>query len=103
MPVSTTPAVETNTGKGKPPSTATATTTSSTLLAADSNRKWCVLTNVGNKDVFLAFGQTAEVDKGAVLLGNGGSLVLGDEFHTTEDINGITAAATSTVLFSEAD
>ena len=102
MTISIIPPPIPNSGDASAPTSATATTTSSVLLAANTSRKWAILTNEGVKDVFLAAGQDAEVDKGFLLSGGGSSLVIGGEFFTTESINGITKASSSAILILEA-
>jgi len=90
-----------NLGQGQDPGSATATTSSSEIVPANPSRRWCIVTNIGNKDVWLSFGKAAEVDKGFLLAANGGSLDLTIGFNTTEAINGITSAATSDVAYQE--
>ncbi len=104
MPITVYPANLPNAGTGNAPSAVTVTTTSGALLAANTNRRWVLLTNVGVKDVFLAFGSdAAEIDKGGVLTGSGGSVLLGANFMCLESINGIVKNSTSTVLILEGE
>lgn len=101
MPITVYPDEKANFGSGASPGTTTVSNSSTEIVAANVSRRWCILTNVGNKDVYLAAGQTAEVDKGAILHANGGSIVFGVNFDTTQALNGITKASTSAVIFLE--
>jgi len=101
MPVSIIPDIVFNVGAGNAPDAVVITTISTTILAENRSRKWCVLTNTGNKDVFMGLGQAAEVGKGILLAGGGGSDVLGTDFMTYDELTGIVAVSTSTVLVQE--
>lgn len=90
-----------NYGTGQTPTSVSVTTSSTELLAANTNRKWCVLTNVGNKDVFLAIDATALVNKGILLGKGGGSIQMGADIMSTGALNGITASGTASVLIQE--
>ncbi len=102
MTVSITPPVIPLTGDAQAPTSALVTSVSSIIVNANDDRKWCLLTNTGMKDVFLAAGQDAEIDKGFMVPGGGGSLIIGGDFFTLESINGITKAASSLVIVQEA-
>ncbi len=90
-----------NTGAGQTPATVSVTNSSTEIVAANPNRKWCLVTNVGNKDVYGAMGQTAEVGKGFLLARNGGSMLVDSTLHSVEALNGITSAGTSNVIIQE--
>lgn len=90
-----------NIGAGQIPSNVSVTTSSTEIIDANTKRKWCVLTNIGNQDVFIAAGQTALVDKGALLGKRGGSIILDASNMTTEAINGIVSGGSSTVMILE--
>ncbi len=92
-----------NFGKGKIPTSVSVTTSSTEIVAANTARKWLVLTNIGNRDVYVAVGQTALSLKGALLGKGGGSVSLGAEMMTTEAINGITSAGSATVMILECE
>ncbi|MBL4654152.1 MAG: hypothetical protein JKY53_15010 [Flavobacteriales bacterium] len=97
-----TPPVFLNTGAGQPPNNKTITTVSTEILAANSNRVWCFLTNDGFQDVWIAVGHPAVVGKGIFLAKNGGKEKIDLNAHNNEAINGIVAADTSTVALQEA-
>ena len=91
-----------NTGAGQAVPAAVSVTTSSTeILAANTARKWCFLTNIGNKDVWIAIGQTAVGSRGLLLRKQGGSLALTAQLMSTEAINGITSAGTGSMIVQE--
>jgi hypothetical protein len=58
------------------PFTKAITTTSSTILAANENRKYVAVTNYSNQDIFLNLGSTAYLNQGICLSANGGSYEL---------------------------
>lgn len=93
--------VRLNRAEGQTPTTTTISNSSTEIVGKNDNRKWCLVTNNGLRDVFIAIGKTAEVDKGAVLKRNGGSMLMDASFLSTEVLNGITSAGTSTVLVIE--
>ena len=90
-----------NTGNGQIPDSVSITNTSGEILAANTIRKWCYLTNLGSRDVFIAIGQTALINKGILLGKQGGSLDLDSDIMSEETINGITLSGSSTVIFQE--
>ena len=90
-----------NIGKGQVPTNVTVTTSSTEILPASTARKWCIFTNIGNKDVYLASGQTALVEKGVLLGKSGGAIALGAATMTTEAINGITKSGEAIVMILE--
>lgn len=90
-----------NVGAGQVPSNVSVTNSSTEILDANTTRKWAIITNIGNSDVFLAVGQTALVDKGALLGKRGGALALDASNMATEAINGITDGGSSTVMILE--
>ena len=90
-----------NFGAGKIPTNVTVTSSSTEIVAANTARKWLVLTNIGNGDVYVAVGQTALSHKGALLGKGGGSVSLGVDMITTEAINGITSAGSAIVMILE--
>ncbi len=86
---------------GKVPTSVTVTTSSTQLLAADEDRRFVMLSNIGNKDAFVAAGQTALVSKGGVIL-KGESLVIGlSEESSKEDINAIVIAGDTVIAILE--
>ncbi len=92
-----------NFGAGKIPTNVSVTASSTEIVAANTARKWLVLTNIGNRDVYMAVGQTALDQKGALLGKGGGSIALGVDMITTEAINGITSAGSATVMILEGE
>ena len=90
-----------NVGAGQIPTNVSVTNSSTEIIDANAARKWCIITNIGNQDVFLAAGQTALVDKGALLGKRGGAIVLDASNMSTEAINGIVSSGTATVMILE--
>lgn len=76
----------------------TAGTESKTLVAANPSRVSVVITNVGEKDVFLCYGEGAAADEGPRLVAKTGSLV---EQNYTGLITCITKEGESLVTFAE--
>ncbi len=92
-----------NFGAGKIPTSVNVTNSSTEIVASNTARKWLVLTNIGNRDVYMAVGQTALDKKGALLGKGGGSIALGVDMITTEAINGITSAGSADVMILEGE
>ncbi len=90
-----------NYGTGQTPTSVSVTTSTTEISAANTARKWIMITNVGNRDVFIACDVDALVDKGILLGKGGGSIAMGAEFCTLGAIDGITSAGSSTVLVQE--
>lgn len=93
--------VQDNRGRGQTPGSVTVTTTSTEILPANENRKWAIITNKGNVDVFIAIGQTALLDRGMVLGRSGGSITLDEDLMSIEAVNGIVQAGSAVVIFQE--
>jgi type II secretory pathway component PulC len=83
------------------------TTASGTIIAANPKRNGVILVNEGTDDVWLGFGEAAEVQKGAKVPA-GGSIVLNyegepsgayDLFRTS--IKGIVSTTASLVAYQE--
>lgn len=90
-----------NYGDGQTPDNVSVTTSSTEIAAASESRKWIILSNIGNKDVFIAIGQPALVDKGILLHRDAGQLLFSAELLSDQAINGITSSGSSTVAFQE--
>ncbi len=90
-----------NVGAGAAPTTTTVTNSSTEILAANSDRKWCLVTNIGGRDVYVAIGQTAILNRGALLKKQGGSFLMDRDFMSFETLNGITASGSSAVIVLE--
>ncbi len=90
-----------NFGVGQVPNSVSVGNTSTEIVAANTSRKWCVITNIGNRDIFVAIGQTALINKGIFLGRNGGSLLMDAGIMSIESVNGITTSGTSDVIFQE--
>ncbi len=86
---------------GQTPGSTSVSNSNTEILAANTARRWCVLTNIGNKDVWVAMGQTALVNKGMLLGRSGGSVVMGNDFMCVDAVNGITSSGSSTIAFQE--
>lgn len=80
-----------------------ATTSSSAMLAANANRKYALLQNIGSVDVYIKIAATAVASQGILLAANGGSFELGQAYGNlaTGAINGITASGSASVLATE--
>lgn len=86
---------------GNAPTNFTATTTSTEMVAASDQRKALVLTNVGNRSIWIAFDvNPAEVDKGIRIVKDG-SVFLGSVLLPIESINVITSMGSSLVQIQE--
>ena len=101
MTVTRTPAEVINLGVGDAPSSITVTTTSTQILAFNSARNWCILTNIGNKDIYMAAGQTAIVNNGIFLSKGGGTFEMTSGVMFINGLNGITASGSSVIVFQE--
>ena len=80
---------------------ATVGNTTTVIKAAETARKYCALTNTGNKDCWINYGAAAVVDQGQLLERNGGSLEVNQEALHLLAINGITSSGTTTIAFLE--
>ena len=77
------------------------TNSNTQILASLSNRRACFLTNIGNKDVYLAIGQTAIAKSGIFLGKQGGNMLLDGTLISDQALNGITSTGNSDVIFQE--
>ena len=80
--------------------TPTVTTTSSTILAANPNRKDALIINTGAVDVFLSRGGTAVASRGIILKAGGSAYEINGSNLYKGAVNAIASAATS-LLVSE--
>lgn len=80
--------------------TASITTASSTILAANPNRKEALIINTGTVDVFLSRGGTAVAGRGIVLKAGGSAYEINNSNLYKGAINAIASSATS-LLVSE--
>lgn len=87
---------------GSAPATGTVGTSSATLVAANVNRRGCVITVIGSGSVFLAFGANAAVINSGIALPGARSVFIMDAFtYSREAINAIASAAGVTVSIQE--
>ena len=70
------------------------------VLAANENRRAIIFSNVGNRDCFLASGQTAIAEQ-CLLLKKGETRIITVELAGKEAINGITDAGSTTIGVQE--
>lgn len=85
----------------KAAASATVGTASTSILASNTNRMGCVITNTGIRDVFIGIGASAVLNQGIFLSSNGGVWVMDDYTFTTQAINGIVLASTTNVSIQE--
>ncbi len=78
------------------PTNVSVTTSSTQILLGDKSNIFVILSNTGTKDAFLAFANTAELDKGVPLL-KGTSIAFPVEGGIDETINAIVAAGTTNI------
>jgi len=83
-----------------PQSNTNVSTLSIELIAANTERAGLALTNFGNKDVWAAFGFTAEVEKG-LFIPKGGSASFDTGFLSKEALNVITGSGTTSIAWQE--
>lgn len=83
------------------PSSVTVSSVSTSIIAANADRKGLVLINNGTKDCFLGIGTAALLNNGILLKANGGTWIMDPETFTTQAINGITSSSTTTMLIQE--
>ena len=79
----------------------TVTNSSTEIIAARTDRKYCAIVNIGNKDCWLSYGSTAVANKGMLLGRQGGSIEINKAALHTLSVNGITASGTTTIAFIE--
>lgn len=84
------------------PTTYTATTTSGTALAANTDRRYACITNLGTETVYLAIGATAEANKGIPIRQNE-RYEISSENLTKSAITAITGASTSALAILEGE
>lgn len=87
---------------GQAPGVTIVDTVTTEIVPANNRRNWVVLTNIGDNDVYFAYGKPAEKSKGQILYANGGNSFIGGEWRTSQAINGVTLEGTSKVIFQEA-
>ena len=87
--------------KGAAPGSTVVTTSSTEIVPFNDKRSWCYVTNIGVHDIFLAIGQTAELNKGMFLGKLGGSMLMDINTLCNQALNGITINGTTTVIFQE--
>ena len=90
-----------NSGVTSAPGTHAITDVSSEIIAANPDRAWACITNVGSTTVFLAFGMAAIPTRGMHLVTDA-TYIIGSNNHTSESVNCITASGTSVVITLEA-
>ena len=90
-----------NYGLGQVPTSTTVSSTSTQIVAAAPLRKWCIVTNIGKKDIFAAVGQTALLNKGILIGRDGGSMLMDASVMSTQELNGITEEGTTTIAIQE--
>lgn len=83
-----------------PPDVAGITTVSLEILPANECRRATVLTNIGNKDAYVAFGQTAIAGSGIVIF-KGDSVAIGVIDDIRMSIEAVTATGVSTIAIQE--
>lgn len=83
--------------------TATATTTTGAMLAANTDRQYALIQNVGAAPVFLKVGAVAVANQGIMLQANGGAYEMSAAAGNlaTGAVNGITASGSSAVTVTE--
>lgn len=77
------------------------TTTSGEIVGANPTRRYLVLTNTGAKTAFLNIGGTAEVNKGIVLMANGGTWLMDRYSFSNAAIEGIVSDDTTNIAIYE--
>lgn len=92
----------TPTGGGSPvsPATGTASSVSSTVVAANANRKGLIIMNLGAANVHFGCGATAVLNSGITLNPNG-VWVMDQYTFTTSAINAIVGTGTATLAIQE--
>ena len=78
--------------------TPSVTDTSSTILAANPNRKDALIINTGTVDIFLSRGGTAVIGRGIVLKAGGSAYEINGSNLFKGAINAIAASATSSLV-----
>lgn len=77
------------------------TNTSGPVLAFNSGRKYAVIVNDSDADIYLALGVTAVVNKGILIKAAGGSFEINDQNMFRGVVNGVTASGSKNVTVSE--
>ena len=90
-----------NYGVGQTPTSVSVANSSTEMSAANTLRKWILITNIGNRDIWMSCDATALVDKGIFLGKNGGSVKMGADQCTLGAVNGITGSGSSSVAVQE--
>jgi hypothetical protein len=79
----------------------TAETTTGEAVSSNPTRKALVISNLGTQNVFLNIGADAEVNKGILLLANGGTWTMQNRVFSIQNITAITASSTSLLSIYE--
>ena len=82
-------------------SSASMSNSSATVLAANTNRRYVLLQNIGGVDVWCNFSATAVANTGFRLDANGGIFEMNSSNIYMGIITGITGSGTTTVLVTE--
>lgn len=81
------------------PGSVNITNISTEIIPLNLSRRWCYVSNIGNKDVYMSFGNLAIAKKGIFLKKKGGSLLMGFDTVPIDALNGITKSGLSIVTF----
>ena len=82
------------------PSSVSVTNVSTQIVAANEDRRFLILSNVGNLDAFLSGDGTALVDNG-FKLPKGETIELSRDINITTSIHGITSAGSTDITIQE--
>ena len=82
-------------------SNVTVTSTSGPILAFNSGRKYAVIVNDSDADIYLALGVTAVVNKGILIKAAGGSYEINADNMFRGVVNGVTASGSKNVTVTE--
>lgn len=84
-------------------SAATCGVTTGAMLAANANRKYALIVNDSDTDIYIKIGASAVMNQGIRINANGGSYEMSHSFGNlnTGAINGITSAAGKNVIVTE--
>ena len=83
------------------PSNATVNQTSAEVVAQNSNRSGLILTNESPYKIYLAFGISAEIGKGILLNGNGGTFNMDNYCFTVEAVHAISSGVGANLTIQE--
>lgn len=92
---------ETNTYANMTHTAVTIGNTSTSVVASNATRKYLLLQNISDEDIFIKFGAAAVSNEGILIPANNGSYILEGKIISDQAVNGICASGSKTLLVTQ--